>query len=65
MHPGNSRVHLGEMQRRVQYGFKILLPVEDVLQLFEDNLKISRIAVVPQANRQPQIILDILSQSDR
>ena len=39
----------GEMQRRVQYVFIILLPAEDVLPMFGEKLNISCITAVPQA----------------
>ena len=37
----------GGMQRRVQYGFSILLPAADAMRIFGAILNISRITVVP------------------
>ena len=47
------------MQRRVQDGCRIFLPNEDVVQMFGDKLKLSRITVVPQAHCQLRLILDL------
>ena len=38
----------GELHQHVPDGFSILLPVADVVRLFGDNLKLSRITAVPQ-----------------
>ena len=38
----------GEMLQHVKDGFSILLPAADLVRLFRDKLKISRIAAVPQ-----------------
>ena len=43
-----------EMQWRLQYGFRILLPAEDVLLVFREKLKLSRIAAVRHHPRQPE-----------
>ena len=37
-----------ETQKRVQDGFIILLPVADVVHIFGEKLKLSRIAAVPR-----------------
>ena len=50
------------MQRRVNDGFSILLPAADAVQIFGERLKLSCIAVVPQAQRQPRLILNILAR---
>ena len=54
----------GELRQRIKYGFSILLPVADSIQLFGERLKPSHIAVVPQAHRCPRLILDLLEQLD-
>ena len=54
----------GEMQRRIKYGFSILLPAADVIQLFGARLKLSRIAEVPQAHCSPRLILNLSAQPD-
>ena len=41
-------------------GFIIVLPAEDVVQVFGDNLKISLIAAVTQAHQQMCLILNML-----
>ena len=40
----------GEIQRRVQDGFSILLPVADAVRGFGAKIKLPCIAVVPQAH---------------
>ena len=50
IHPGDGRVHTGEMQQRVQDGFSTLLPTADAVRIFEQSLKLSRIAAAPQKN---------------
>ena len=54
----------GEMQRRINDGFRILLPSAYTIRLFEEKLKLSCIAVVPQAHRSPCLILNLLEQPD-
>ena len=49
----------GELQRRVQDGFSILLSAEDAIRLFGEKLKLSRIAAVPQAQLRPHLILNL------
>ena len=49
------------MQRSVQDGFSILLPVADTVWMFREKLKLSRIMGVPQVQRQPCLILLNLS----
>ena len=48
----------GELRRRIQDGFSILLSAEDAVRLFGEQLKLSRRAAVPQAQRQPRLILN-------
>ena len=55
----------GEMQRRVQDGFSILLPVADAVRIFVENLKLSYIAEVPQAHIQPRLILNMLAKPNK
>ena len=43
-----------------QDGFRILLPAADAVQIFSMNPKLSRIAAVPQAHRQPRLIFNLL-----
>ena len=40
----------GEMQRRIKYGFSILLPAAGAIRLFGEKLKLSHIAAMPQAH---------------
>ena len=54
----------GELRWQVQDGFSILLSAEDAVQLFGEKLKPSRIAAVPQAQRQPRLILDLSAPPD-
>ena len=54
-----------EMQRMVHDGFRTLFPVEYGVLVFRENLKISRIVAVPQANLQLRLILNLLSQPDK
>ena len=54
----------GEMQRRVNNGFSILLPAADAIRLFGEKLKLSRILAVPQEHRRPRLILNLLAQPD-
>ena len=55
----------GELLRQVQDGFIILLSAEDAVLLFGENLKLSRIAAVPQAQRRPNLTLDFLAQPNK
>ena len=54
----------GEMQQRIKDGFIILLPAADVIQIFGEKLKLSRIVAVPQAHRRPRLILNLSAQPD-
>ena len=65
MHPEMVGFIQGEMQWRVQDGFSILLPAEDVLRVFVEKIKLSSIAAVPQAHRRPRLILDLSAQPDK
>ena len=49
----------GDIQRRVQDVFRIFFPVADTVQIFGERLNISRIAAVPQAQRQLCLILSL------
>ena len=53
-----------EMQRRIEDGFSILLLAADAIGLFEEILKLSCIAAVPQAHRHPGLILNLSAQPD-
>ena len=45
--PGNAIGFIrGDMQRRVQYGFSILLPAADAVQIFGEKLKLFHILAV-------------------
>ena len=55
----------GELQPRFQYGFSILLSVEDDVQVFGEKLKLSPIASVSQAQRHPRLILNLLVRPDK
>ena len=52
------------MQWRIQNGFSILLPVAGAIWMFGAKLNISYIATVPQAHRQPRLILNKLAKLD-
>ena len=66
MYPGNERVIWVEIiQRRIQDGFSILIPVADALQMFGENPKLSRITAVPQAHPQLRLILIIMEKPDK
>ena len=54
----------GEIRRRIKDGFIILVPEADAIRLFRENLKLSRIAAVPQANCRPRLILNLSAQPD-
>ena len=54
----------GEIQKRVQDGFIILLPVEDAVQIFGENLKLSCITTLPHTRHQPCLILNLLEKPD-
>ena len=54
----------GEMHRRIQDSFFILLHDADTLQMFGAKLKISCIATVPQAHCRPRLILNMLEKLD-
>ena len=55
----------GELWRRVQDGFSILLSDKDDVRLFGDKLNLSRIAAAPQAQSQPRLILNLSEQPDK
>ena len=54
----------GEIQQRIKDGFIILLPAAYTIRLFGDNLKLSRIAAVPQTHCLLHLVLNLLAQSD-
>ena len=54
----------GDMQQRIKYGFSILLLAADVVQVFGERLKMSRIAAVPQAHLRLRLILNLSAQPD-
>ena len=53
------------MQWRVQGGFSILLPATDMVRIFGEYLKLSRIAAVRWAHFQPCLILDLSEKPDK
>ena len=55
----------GDMQRRIQDGFRILLPAADTVQVFGAKLKISRITAVPQEHLQLRLILNLLEKPEK
>ena len=63
--PDMVRFIQGELQRWVQYVFRILLSAEDAVKLFGDKLKLSRIAAVPQDQCRPRLILNLLAQPNK
>ena len=54
----------GEMQRRIQDSFFILLHDADTLQMFGAKLKISCIAAVPQENCRMHLIINLSEKLD-
>ena len=54
-----------ELRRRVQDGFSILLSTKGAVQLFGEKLKLPRIAAVPQSQRRPYRILNLLAPPDK
>ena len=54
----------GKIRQNVQDRFSILLPAADVVRLFGDKLKLSRITTVPQENLRPRLILNLSAQPD-
>ena len=54
----------GDLHQRVRDGFSILLHAADVVGLFGENLKLSRIAAVLQEHQRPRLILNLSSQPD-
>ena len=52
------------MQRRIKYGFGILILSADSIRLFGERLKLSYIAAVPKAHRRLRLILNLLAQPD-
>ena len=63
--PDMVRFIQGELQRWVQYVFRILLSAEDAVQLFGEKLKISRITAIPQTQRSPRLILNLSAQLNK
>ena len=55
----------GEMKRRVNDGFSILVPAAGKVRIFGERLKLFCIPVVPQGQRQPLFILNIMAQPDK
>ena len=55
----------GELHQRVQDGFSTLFSKADVVRIFGKNLKLSRIAAVPQEHRRPRLILNLLAQPNK
>ena len=55
----------GELRRWIQDGFSILLSVEDAVRLFGEQLKLSRITAVPQAQSRPRLILNLSAPPDK
>ena len=65
MHPRDGRVHPRDMHWSLQDGFSLLLPAADTVQILGESINISRIAMVPQANHQPHLILNLSEKSDK
>ena len=55
----------GELWRRIQDGFSILLSAEDALRLLGEKLKLSRITAIAQAQRRPHLILSLLAEANK
>ena len=55
----------GDLHQRVQDGFSTLFSKADVVRIFGKNLKLSRIAAVPQEHRRPRLILNLLAQPNK
>ena len=56
---------LREIRQCVQDGIIIFLKAADTVRLFGENLKLYRIAAVPQYHRRPRLILNLLAKSDK
>ena len=54
----------GDMQRRIKDSFIILLTEEDAMRLFGDTLKLTRIAALYQAHRQPRLIINLSEKTE-
>ena len=52
------------MQRRVQYGYSILLPVAAAVQIFGVRFKLSCITEVPHAHFKSRLILNLSEKHD-
>ena len=52
------------MLQKVQYGFSTLLPTEDEVHMFGENLKLSYIVAVPQVQHQPRLIRNFSAKPD-
>ena len=55
----------GELRRRIQDGFSILLSAEDAVRLFGEQINLSHIAAVQQAQRQLRLILNLSAPPDK
>ena len=55
----------GEIKPRVQDGFSILFLAAAAVQIFGENLKLSRITAVPQAHFRLRLILNLLAKPDK
>ena len=47
------------MQRRLQYGFNILIPTANAVRVSGENLNISCIMAVPTVQHQPLLVLNL------
>ena len=52
------------MQRRAQYGFRILIPAADAVWILEEKLNLSCITVVFQVQHQPRLIINLSGKTD-
>ena len=55
----------GELRRRIQDVFSILLSAKETVRLFRENLKLSRVAALPQKQRRPRLILNLSAQPNK
>ena len=63
--PETVRFIWGEMQRRIQDGFSILLPGADAVRLFGGKIKLFRIVAVSEVHFQPRLILNLSDKPDK
>ena len=54
-----------EMHQSIRYVFIILFPAADVVRVFGDKRKLSRITAVPQEHRRPRLIIKLLENPNK